>query len=66
MTADWSVLQQAIEGYRGLRDMRMTDARLDFHVAAGLMRIAHAMIRFWPSDVHLIQQLAAEALRRLR
>jgi hypothetical protein len=66
MTADWSVLQQAIEGYRGLRQMTLTDARRDFHVAAGLMRIAHGMIRFWPSDVHLIPQLAAEALRRLR
>ena len=62
---DWSVLQQVVESYRGLRRITLTEARLGFHVAAGLMRIAHGMITFWPSDVHLVPQLAAEALRHL-
>jgi len=62
---DWSVLQQVVDSYRGLRRITLTDARVGFHVAAGLMREAHGMIMFWPSDVHLVPQLAAEALRHL-
>jgi hypothetical protein len=62
---DWSVLQQVVDSYRGRRRITLTDARVAFHVAAGLMREAHGMIMFWPSDVHLVPQLAAEALRHL-
>lgn len=64
-TPDWSGLQQVVDSYRGLRGITLTDERVGFHVAAELMRIAHGMIMFWPLDVHLVPQLAAEALRLL-
>lgn len=64
-TPDWSVLQQVVDSYRGLRGITLNDERVGFHVAAGLMREAHGMIMFWPSDVHLVPQLAAEALWHL-
>ena len=52
--------------YGSLRPGASIEARLDFHVAAGLMRIAHGLVTLWPVDAYLVPQLAAEALRRLR
>lgn len=62
---DWRVLERAVSVYGTLRPLAAVESRLDFYVAAGLVRIAHSLVRLWPEDAHLVPQLAAEALRRL-
>ena len=64
--AHWSVLDRVVAKYDSLRPGASIEARLGFHVAAGLMRIAYGLVTLWPDDAHLVPQLAAEALRRLR
>jgi aminoglycoside phosphotransferase (APT) family kinase protein len=64
--AEWSVLQQVVDEYARCRSIVLTERGLSFHVAAGLLRIAHAMVTLWPADAPLVPRLAAEALGRLR
>jgi aminoglycoside phosphotransferase (APT) family kinase protein len=63
---DWLVLDRLIETYNLLRPGGGIEARLSFHVAAGLMRIAHSWARFWPDEAHLVPPLITEALRQLQ
>ena len=65
-TADWSLLDRVTAVYNSLRPGAAIYARLHFHLAAGLMRVAHGLVELWPDDAYLVPQLAAEALRRLR
>lgn len=62
---DWSVLERAASAYGTLRPQAAVESRLGFYIAAGLVRMAHSLVRLWPEDAHLVPQLAAEALRRL-
>lgn len=62
---DWRVLDHAVRTYEGLRPEVKLAPRLDFHIAAALVRIAHGLIELWPEEAHLVPRLAAEALRRL-
>ena len=64
--ADWSVLARVVARYHSLRPDASIEARLGFHVAAGLMRIAYGLVTLWPADAYLVPQITAEALRRLR
>ena len=66
MLPDWSVLHQVVDKYSALRPGASIEPRLSFHIAAGLMRIAHGLVVLWPADAHLVPQLATEALRQLR
>ena len=63
---DWIVLDRIVQTYTLLRPGTAIGARLRFHVAAGLMRIAHISVELWPNDAYLVPQLTAEALRHLR
>ncbi|HKA37816.1 MAG TPA: aminoglycoside phosphotransferase family protein [Thermoanaerobaculia bacterium] len=62
---DWRILDRAVRTYEGLRPEVKLAPRLDFHVAAALVRIAHGFIELWPAEAHLVPRLTAEALRRL-
>ena len=64
--ASWSMLDRVVARYESLRPGASIEARLGFHVAAGLMRIAQGLVTLWSDDAHLVPQLTAEALRRLR
>ena len=66
LAGDWSVLHQVVGAYDRCRSNALTERRLTFHLAAGLIRIAHAILTLWPADAPIVPQLAAEALRRLR
>jgi aminoglycoside phosphotransferase (APT) family kinase protein len=61
--ADWSALEHAVAVYRSLRPQAGVETRLGFYAAAGLVRIAHSLVKLWPEDAHLAPRLAAEALR---
>jgi aminoglycoside phosphotransferase len=65
-TPDWTMLDRAVALYGSLRPDADLDGRIDFHVAAGLMRVAHGLVEFWRDEMHLVPMLASEALRRLR
>jgi hypothetical protein len=65
-TPDWSVLEQAVSAYDSLRPGARIQARLPFHLAAGLLRHAHALVELWPEDAYLVPELTAEAHRRLQ
>ena len=64
--ACWSMLDRVVARYESLRPDASIEARLSFHVAAGLVRIALGLVTLWPDDARLVPQLTAEALRRLR
>jgi aminoglycoside phosphotransferase (APT) family kinase protein len=61
---DWSMLGQTVAAYEAARPGVSLEERLDFHVAAGLMRMAHflAEVRVRPE---LVPRIATEALSRL-
>lgn len=65
-TPDWSVLERVVATYNRLRPGASIEARVRFHVAAGVMRIAHSLVELWPNDAYLVPRLAAEAIRQLR
>jgi aminoglycoside phosphotransferase (APT) family kinase protein len=60
---DWSALEHAVAEYNSLRPQANVETRLGFYAAAGLVRIAHSLVKLWPQDAHLVPELAAEALR---
>ena len=64
--ASWSMLDRVVARYESLRPGASIEARLGFHLAAGLLRIAQGLVTLWLDDAHLVPQLTAEALRRLR
>lgn len=63
---DWSVLDAVAESYDRARPGASSAASLSFHAAAGLVRIAHGLVEFWPREASLAPRLASEALRRLQ
>src|SRR2546425_2987330 len=62
---DWCVLDQVIAMYNSPNARASIETRLSFHVAAGLVHIAHSLVEWWPADASLVPQLATEALRQL-
>ena len=64
--ACWSMLDRVVVRYASLRPAASIADRLSFHIAAGLVRIAHGLVTLWPEDAHLVPRVAAEALRLLR
>jgi hypothetical protein len=60
----WSVLENAAAAYEALRPQAAIAEKLEFHVAAGLVRIAEGLVTLWPADAHLAPLLLEEALSR--
>src|SRR5207249_3690035 len=60
--ACWSMLDRVVARYESLRPGASIEARLGFHLAAGLLRIAQGLVTLWSDDAHLVPQLTAEAL----
>jgi len=60
------VLDRVVGTYNSLRPEALIEARLRFHIAAGLVRIAHSLVELWREDAYLVPQLATEALYQLR
>jgi Ser/Thr protein kinase RdoA (MazF antagonist) len=65
-TASWSVLEDALSAYQALRPQGVVADRLDFHVAAGLVRIVEGLVTLWPGDAYLAPIAAEEALSRAK
>ncbi len=58
---DWSASKKIIAQYQELRPASSVAERIHFHNAAGLVRIAHSILQFWPDDKKWIPQILAEA-----
>ncbi|MGH9148167.1 MAG: phosphotransferase [Vicinamibacterales bacterium] len=65
-TADWSVLDRTVAHYDSLRPQAAITQRLHFHVAAGLLRVAHSVVTLWPTERSVVPCLIREAERQLR
>lgn len=65
-TGSWSVLEDAAAAYEALRPQASIASRLEFYVAAGLVRIAEGLVTLWTEDAHLAPRLMEEALSRAR
>lgn len=65
-TTSWSVLEDAAAAYAALRPDADVASRLDFHVAAGLVRIAEGLLTLWKEDAHLARRVLEEALSRAK
>jgi len=63
---DWGVLDRIVQTYTLLRPGTAIGARLRFHVAAGLVRLAHSRVELWPEEAYLVPQLVTEAFRQLQ
>jgi Phosphotransferase enzyme family len=62
---EWSVMNQTADMYDQLRPEALIRERLPFHIVAGLLRIAHSLVEFWPADRHLVPQILIEARKHL-
>jgi Ser/Thr protein kinase RdoA (MazF antagonist) len=63
---DWTPLERTAIRYAELRPGSALEQRLPFHVAAGLVRIAHGIVELWPHDAPLVPRLLEAARRQLR
>jgi hypothetical protein len=64
---DWSALDRFTAAYAALRPgWALDERRLDFHVAAALLRMVAARVELWREESYLIPQLIEEAARRAR
>jgi aminoglycoside phosphotransferase (APT) family kinase protein len=63
---DWSALDRFVAAYASLRPEAALEERLDFHVAAALLRMVAARIELWREESYLIPQLIEEATRHVR
>lgn len=63
---DWSALDCLVDGYESLRPGAALRERLDFHLAAALLRMVASRVELWREESYLIPQLIAEADRRVR
>ena len=64
--SSWSTLNRALACYKAVRPQARLDWQVPFHVAAGLVRIAHSLAELWRDEANFIPRLANEALERLR
>jgi thiamine kinase-like enzyme len=65
-TPDWSALDRFVGGYERLRPGAALRDRLDFHLAAALLRLVASRIELWREESYLIPRLMAEAAARVR
>ncbi len=63
---DWSALDRFVAAYESLRPGAALRKRLDFHVAAALLRMVASRFELWREESYLIPQLIEEARRRVR
>jgi Ser/Thr protein kinase RdoA (MazF antagonist) len=63
---DWSALDRFTAAYASLRPEAALAGRLDFHVAAALLRMVAARVELWREESYLIPRLIEEAARRVR
>jgi Ser/Thr protein kinase RdoA (MazF antagonist) len=63
---DWSALDRFAAAYASLRPASQLDKRLDFHLAAALLRMVASRVELWREESYLIPQLIEEATRRAR
>jgi Phosphotransferase enzyme family len=64
--SDWSVLERTVAHYDSLRPQAAVRKRLPFHIAAGLIRIAHSVVELWPAERSIVPRLLQEAQCQLR
>jgi hypothetical protein len=62
---DWSALDRFVARYTALRPDPGLPERLDFHLAAALLRMVAARVELWREESYLIPRLIAEAARRV-
>jgi Phosphotransferase enzyme family len=65
-THDWSTLDRFVAAYESLRPGAALRERLDFHLAAALLRMVASRVELWREESYLIPQLIEEAARRVR
>jgi len=65
-TCDWSALSRFVAAYESLRPGAALRERLDFHLAAALLRMVASRVELWREESYLIPQLIEEAARRAR
>jgi Ser/Thr protein kinase RdoA (MazF antagonist) len=63
---DWSALDRFAAAYALLRPDSRLEERLDFHLAAALLRMVAARVELWREESYLIPKLIEEAARRVR
>jgi Ser/Thr protein kinase RdoA (MazF antagonist) len=63
--SDWSALERFVAGYASLRPCALGD-RLNFHLAAALLRMVASRVELWREESYLIPALVEEAARRVR
>ncbi len=63
---DWSVLDRTVAHYDSLRPQAAIKARLHFHIAAGLLRVAHSIVALWPRERSVVPRLIGEARQQLQ
>jgi hypothetical protein len=63
---DWSALRRFVAAYESLRPAAALRERLDFHVAAALLRMVASRVELWREESYLIPQLIEEAACRVR
>jgi thiamine kinase-like enzyme len=64
--SDWSALDRFATAYAALRPRSALDERIDFHVAAALLRMVASRVELWREESYLIPRLIEEAGRRAR
>jgi Phosphotransferase enzyme family len=65
-TRDWSTLHRFVAAYERLRPGAALRERLDFHLAAALLRMVASRVELWREESYLIPQLIEEAACRVR
>jgi Ser/Thr protein kinase RdoA (MazF antagonist) len=64
--SDWSALDRFVGAYEESRPGAALRERLDFHVAAALLRMVASRVELWREESYLIPKLIEEAARRVR
>lgn len=64
-TPSWSTLDECLDRYDELHADARVRERSAFYVAAGLARVAHAMVRTWKRDTEVITEILEEARRHI-
>jgi thiamine kinase-like enzyme len=63
---DWSALDRFVAAYESLRPGAALRERLDFHLAAALLRMVASRVELWREESYLIPKLIEEAGCRVR
>ena len=61
----WATLERALDVYDAREPERRVRDRAEFYIAAGLARVAHAMVMIWKRDADTVAAVLDEALRQL-